>query len=259
MTAPPKPVVLPDPYKGEGSWEQWEYHFLNVAAVNAWDDSNKLKWLKVRMTGRAQIAFQRLPDATKASYDLAMKALKDRLEPATRKTRYQAELQTRHKKKTETWADLADDLRLLSDKAYPQLEEGAKEMLALNAYLAQLTNPQVAFGVKQKVPSTLDEAVTATLELESYLTPAPTTGAVAGVEAEEVKPKQEMTSVAAVTKADTDNLGALMQKLMNRMDKIETAQSEREWGPRRQRPWNDTRPPRAPREATRGSHLLDMW
>lgn len=175
MAAPPRPLVLPEPYTGEGSWEQWNYHFLNVAAVNDWNDANKLKWLKVRMTGRAQIAFQRLPEATKASYDLAMKALKERFEPVT--TRYQAELQTRRKKKSETWADFADALRLLSDKAYPELEEGAKEMLALNAYLAQLDSPQVAFGVKQKIPQTLDEAVTATLELESYLTP--TTGAVA--------------------------------------------------------------------------------
>jgi hypothetical protein len=78
------------------------------------------------------------------------------------------ELQTRRKKKTETWADFADDLRLLADKAYPELENEAKEMLALNAYLAQLDNSQVAFGVKQKVPQILDAAVTATLELESY-------------------------------------------------------------------------------------------
>ena len=66
------------------------YHFLNVAAVNGWDDESKLKWLKVRLTARAQIAFQRLPEATRESFD---EALRERFEPTSRKTRYQAEVQ----------------------------------------------------------------------------------------------------------------------------------------------------------------------
>ena len=54
---------------------------------------------------------------------------------------------------------------------FPDLEDGARERLTLNAYMAQLEEPQVAFGVKQRTPNTLDAVVTATLELESYLTP----------------------------------------------------------------------------------------
>ena len=53
-----KPLVLPEPFNGEGSWEQWNYHFDNVAAVNGWDEGDKLKWMKVRLTGRVQTAFQ---------------------------------------------------------------------------------------------------------------------------------------------------------------------------------------------------------
>ena len=37
--------------------------------------------------------------------------------------------------------------------------------------MAQLEQPQVAFGAKQRTPYPLDAAVTVTLELESYLTP----------------------------------------------------------------------------------------
>ena len=74
-------------------------------------------------------------------------------------------------------------MRLLTDKAYPDLEEKAKERLALNAYLGLLNNPQVAFGLGQRTPETLDRAVTATLELESYLLQRPgTKQTVAGVE-----------------------------------------------------------------------------
>ena len=55
--------------------------------------------------------------------------------------------------------------------SYPTLEAKGREQLAPNHFLGQLENPQVAFSVKQKRPKTLEEAVTATLEMESYLGP----------------------------------------------------------------------------------------
>ena len=122
-----KPVVLPKPFNGETSWDEWSVHFENVAAVNEWNAEQKLQWLKVRLTGRAQKAFQRLPEATQATFDAATAALTGRFEPASRKTRYQAEFQARRKKVSEGWADLADDLQSLVDKAYPSLQDEARE------------------------------------------------------------------------------------------------------------------------------------
>eukprot|EP00731_Ephydatia_muelleri_P025604 Em0017g687a len=81
------------------------------------------------------------------------------------------ELQHRKKEKGEDWASFGDALRLQADSAYPELEEKARECLASNQFLSQLDNPQVAFGVKQKRPQTVDEAALAAMELESYLHP----------------------------------------------------------------------------------------
>ena len=58
---------------------------------------------------------------------------------------------------------------MLADKGFPNLCEEAKEQLALQTYLQQLKQPQIAFAVKQRQPKTLDEAVTATNEMETYL------------------------------------------------------------------------------------------
>ncbi len=64
-------------------------------------------------------------------YQQATAALKERFEPASRKGRYQAgEFQTKRKKKTEGWADYAEDLRSLAGKAYPELDENAREQFA---------------------------------------------------------------------------------------------------------------------------------
>ena len=55
------------------------------------------------------------------------------------------------------------------DKAYPHFEETARECLAVNQFLSQIHNQQVAFGVKQRRPQNAEEAVALTIELESYL------------------------------------------------------------------------------------------
>ena len=66
-----------------------------MAAVNDWDDSAKLMWLKVWLTGKAQTAFQWLPGDTQEGYCEATIALKERFEPPSHQSHYQAELGTR--------------------------------------------------------------------------------------------------------------------------------------------------------------------
>ena len=94
------------------------------------------------------------------SYDEVMEALKESFEPSSQNTQYQAELLVQHKNKAETWWGLAENLRLLADKGFSDLEDDAQERLALNAYMAKLKQPQVAIGVKQRISDTLDAAVT---------------------------------------------------------------------------------------------------
>ena len=97
-----KPVITPEAYSGVESWDEWIDHFECVADVNKWEsNAEKLKWLKVRLTGRAMKAFRQLPEATRADYKLAKKALKKRFESDSRKQFYIAELQTRRRRKGE--------------------------------------------------------------------------------------------------------------------------------------------------------------
>ena len=207
-----RPLVLPEVFDGSSSWSDWRFHFENVATVNGWDDTQKLRWLRVRMTGRAQKALLRLPGGTADSYDATRDALRARFEPESRHTRYQAEFQLRRKKAAEGWADFGDDLRNLADKAYPDLQEEARERLSINTYLDQLPQPQLSFAVRQKQPATLDEAVAATLEMESYLAPC---GAASIGQAE----------VDSVDKVDTGDkvaqLTDVVGKLVERVEQLQ--------------------------------------
>ena len=130
-----KPLVLPDTYNGSKSWDDWISHFKNIADVNKWNDGTKLKWIKVRLVGRAQKAFQHLGEDAKAEYAAAKRALQSRFEPASKQTRYRAEMETRRKKREEGWANFTVDLCVLSEKAYPQLQPQARKCLAVNIYL----------------------------------------------------------------------------------------------------------------------------
>ena len=212
-----KPVVLPEPFNGETPWDERTIHFGNVADVNGWDADKKLQWLKVRLTGRAQKAFQRLPQASRATFNLAKEALTERFEPKSRKTRYQAEFQARKKQPSEGWADFADDLQSLAEKAYPTLQHEARKLLAINAYLQQLTQPQVAFSVKQTNPGTLDDAVAATLAMESYAESSSNrTGAVSILQ-----PENETVTVAAI--GPVEKLTRMVERLS---EQVETLQLE---------------------------------
>ena len=88
-----QPVCLPDSFSGEGSFEDWCAHFETVSAINKWDLAEKLKSMIVRLTGRAQTAFRRFPDAAQRDYAQAVEALKERFELPEKKDLYASELQ----------------------------------------------------------------------------------------------------------------------------------------------------------------------
>ena len=83
-------------------------------------------------------------------------------------------------------------------------------------YLRQLDPPQVAFSVKQKQPKNVDEAVAATIEMESYLSPPETIGtAQCACGQEDADSIEEKTAtIAPVSGTDTTKLLGLMERLL---------------------------------------------
>jgi len=164
-----QPVCLSDLFAGESSLEDWCTHFETVAASNNWNEAEKLKWMIVWLTGNAQTAFRRFPDEAQQDYRAAVKALRERFEPPVKKDMYAAELKVCRKEKSETWGDFGDAIKTLVDYAFPNLDPAAKEVIALNHYLSHLGNPQVEFAVNQHQPKSIVEAISFTIEAESYL------------------------------------------------------------------------------------------
>ena len=216
-----RPLVSPDSFSGLSNWAEWIDHFEAAALVNGWDSETKRLWLPVRLTGKAQTAWKRLSPETKQNYEAAKEALQKRFEPDSKQKLYFVEFQARRRKRDESWSDFADELRVLVEKALPELDEKAKVLLALERYLGELDNPQVAFAVRQREPKTVDEAVTATLEIQSYLRPGVRQEVNAATVAEEVGAQ----SIAATlsTSSGQDTVLDMLKTLSARLERLESS------------------------------------
>ena len=210
-----RPLVLPEKFNGTGNFNEWISHFKGIAAINKWTDEDKGLWLKVRLTDKAHVALMRLPNDAHETYVSLKAALKERFKSSSKQEVYKAEFESRRKRSTESWGDFGDELLQLVDKAFPSLQPEAKEQLALSRYLGQPAPAEVAFGVKQRRPATVNEAVSSTVELESYLSKTlPKNNSVSHVTDEE---DQVVGSVQSVQ----EGLLKTMQKLVERVEKLE--------------------------------------
>ena len=99
--------------------------------------------------------------------------------------------------------------RIPPDKAYPNLEDKAREILALSTYLGLLDNPSVAFEVKQRIHGNLEASIAATLELESYLSHK---AVVSSVKEDESTDNGQIGAVSI-----SDKLLTLVEKLIKRV------------------------------------------
>ena len=215
-----RPVVLPESFNGEGDWSDWIEHFESVAAVNRWTEEEKLLWLRVRLVGRAATAFKRVDEDAKRSYGDSIAALKERFDPGSKRELYLAELLARKKRPREEWAAFAEDLKRLVERAYPELQDNAREQIALTHYLGQLDQPQLAFSVKQRRPKAVDEAVRTTLEMESYLS-APTLTVLPPLN--EKHQEDSQSGIAAVGKKPLPpSIAPMLEQILDRLDKLET-------------------------------------
>ena len=87
----------------------------------------------------------------------------------------------------------------------------------LSHYLDRLEPALISFGVKQRRPKTVYEAVSSTIELESYMPKLPARN-ISQVGAEDgTTDRPELTSVQAVQQ----EMIGVMQKLVDRVEKLE--------------------------------------
>ena len=85
------------------------YHFESVSAVNEWSDDDKILWLRVRLMGKAYMAYSGLSHETQQSYATTKEALSQQFESPSKRQLYKVEFESRQKRDKESWADIGDN------------------------------------------------------------------------------------------------------------------------------------------------------
>ena len=139
--------------------------------------------------------------------------IKKRFDLSSKWELYLAELKG-WKLQSEDWATFAEDLKQLVEHAYPDLQEDMREQLTLIHYLGQLEHQQLAFSVKQKRPKTVNEAMSATLEMESYFLPK-------GSRVVQVAEGYMPTEPVSLVHGQNDAVMTLLHQVVGQVDPLE--------------------------------------
>ncbi|MCG8047963.1 MAG: RNase H-like domain-containing protein, partial [Candidatus Thiodiazotropha endolucinida] len=159
--------MKPATYDGSISWTNYKAHFEACAQLNQWTEEQKGLYLSVSLRGQAQGVFGNL-NAKTTDYKELVRALEDRFSPPNQTELYRVQLRDRHQKATESMAELGQDIRRLTNLAYPNAPSDVKETLAKEQFMDALSNSDMRLRIKQARPSDLNDAVRHAVELEAF-------------------------------------------------------------------------------------------
>ena len=197
-------IMKPATYDGSSSWTNYKAHFEACAALNSWDDHQKGLYLSVSLRGQAQGVFGNLRSGT-TDYGELSRALEDRFSPSNQTELYRVQMRDRHQRATETMAELGQDIRRLTNLAYPTAPNDVRETLAKEQFMDALSNSDMRLKIKQARPVDLNDAVRHAVELEAFY------------KAE----KRQQGMVRTTESKDGDGIKELIQDLRKRMQGME--------------------------------------
>jgi hypothetical protein len=112
-------AVKPDIYDGTEDWNVYLRHFTATAKLGQWSEEEKVLFLTTHIKGAARVFFGSLSPYQANSFSTLCQAFERRFGSTKQQTRWRAQLESRHRKTEETIASFGDDIRLITQRAYP--------------------------------------------------------------------------------------------------------------------------------------------
>ena len=139
-----------------------------VASLNGWDEDSGALELDTSLRESAQGILTDLEPEKRFDYHSLMSALSARFEPDNQADVYLAHLRTRVRAKSESLPELGQEIKRLARHALPSASSEVREWMALTHFVEALDNEFLEYSVKQTKPKTVDDAVKAAMEIESF-------------------------------------------------------------------------------------------
>ena len=150
------------------SWSDFKSHFEVCAELNGWSPQEKGMYLAVSLRGNAQGVLGNLPGAAQRDYNALCIALEQRFAPTNQTELYRAQLRERKQKAVETLPELGQDIRRLTNLAYPTATVDLKEILAKEQFIDAIKDSDMRLRIKQARPTDLNDAVRHAVELQAF-------------------------------------------------------------------------------------------
>ena len=126
------PHMKPQTYNGDEDWESYLNHFELCAKLGRWSYQDRVLYLAASLRGNAQVYYMTLMPVERSSFHSLVVKLGLRFSNARQQPIWISRLEARVRRQNESIAELGDDLRHMSQRAYSSLNSEAREMLALN-------------------------------------------------------------------------------------------------------------------------------
>lgn len=159
--------IKPATFDGSGSWLDYKAHFDVCSQLNGWTENEKGMYLAVSLRGQAQGVFGNIVSKSH-DYSELVKALEDRFAPPNQTELYRVQLRERRQKASESLSELGQDIRRLTNLAYPTAPNDLRETLAKEQFIDALVNSDMRLRIKQARPKNLNDAVRHAVELEAF-------------------------------------------------------------------------------------------
>ena len=165
---PQKPVVLPDKFDGSIAWQDYKAHFELCAELNKWSSVQKANYLAVSLRGTAQELLGDMSSELRQNYQFLSETLCARFGSEGQTELFRTQLKSRQRKSGESLPELAQSIRRLVSRAYPEATTGLREILSKDCFIDALLDSDRRLRLKQSRPTSLDEAVKLAIELEAF-------------------------------------------------------------------------------------------
>ena len=159
--------VIPEKYNGKTGWDTYVLHFEACKNLNSWSETEAASWLAASLTGEAVLALGN--DVTRESkYTDLKKQLSLHFGPSANTDQYTIEFRHRRRRTNESLPELAQALRRLAARAYPDMPLASRNQLTVEQF-KDAVDGELRAAIFRAKPTSLESAVSAAVEMEGYL------------------------------------------------------------------------------------------
>lgn len=210
--------VKPEPYSGSEDWEEYISHFTLCSELGRWTEHEKVLALAASLRGPARTFYISLSVAEKYDYSILVKELSQRFGSLRQQNRWLSRLEGRKRKPEESIAALGDDLRQMSQRAYPNLDGMAQEALALNQ-LYKCISLEMKCRCIDRNCSTVVQAVDIIERYESIL-------------GDGTEKRRAVRMVGGDLQKSDSEISKTLQTILSRLEQLEHGPQQRQGRPR---------------------------